>query len=69
MSAEIPAWVLFLFTLGTFGPIAVPALLVASALLIGRLWKASEVNRAARRRARLSFLREAEEREEVRRIP
>lgn len=51
MSAEVPAWAVFLFALGQFGPIAIPALLVASALLISRYWHRCKVHNAAVRRA------------------
>lgn len=57
MSAEIPLWAILLMALGQFGPIAVPALLICAAMLVGRFWKASEVTRAARQRARISDLK------------
>ena len=51
MTGEPPLWAVFLFVLGQFGPLAVPALLVASMLLIGRYWHESKVRHAAARRA------------------
>ena len=51
MSAELPFWAVFLFALGQFGPLAVPALLVASLLLVVRYWRECQVRRAAARRA------------------
>lgn len=51
MTAEVPLWAVFLFVLGQFGPLAVPALLVASMLLIRRCWHVCKVHDAAARRA------------------
>ena len=51
MTGEVPLWAVFLIVLGQFGPLAVPALLVASMLLVGRYWHVRKVHNAAARRA------------------
>lgn len=51
MSAELPFWAVFLFALGQFGPLAIPALLVAAGFLAGRWWHKFRVHQAAARRA------------------
>lgn len=51
MSGELPAWAVFLYVLGSFGPVAVPALAAAVVLLGVRCWHKIKVHQAAARRA------------------